>query len=332
MTKLSFLDLVNVVEGEEPADAIRRVGSVAAHVEACGYHRYWVAEHHGLSGVAAAATSLIIAEAGHATSRIRIGSGGIMLPNHSPLVIAEQFGTLDALFPGRIDLGLGRAPGADNRVARALRRDFMREAEEFPRNVMELRAHFTGEPEVGILAVPGRGAPIEMWILGSSLFGAQLAAALGMPYAFASHFAPDLLDEALTTYRRDFRPSAHLREPYAAAAMTAIAADTKEEGEFLASSVMQNFVAMRTGRPGKLPPPVDNYGANLDPAIGEMLGHVLQCSSFGSQEDVARGIKRFIARTQVDEVIIHSPAYDPAARLHSIGLIARAFESLPVSA
>jgi len=332
MTKLSFLDLVNVVEGEEPADAIRRVGPLAAHVETQGYHRYWIAEHHGLSGVAAAATALIIAEAGRTTSRIRIGSGGIMLPNHSPLVIAEQFGTLDALFPGRIDLGLGRAPGADNRVARALRRDFMQEAEEFPRNVVELRAHFTGEPEVGILAVPGRGAQVEMWILGSSLFGAQLAAALGMPYAFASHFAPDLLDEALTIYRRDFRPSVHLREPYAAAALTAIAADTTEEGDYLASSVMQNFVALRTGRPGKLPPPVENYGANLDPAIGQMLGHVLQCSSFGSQDDVARGIRRFIQRTQVDEVIVHSPTYDPAARFRSVELIAKAFETLHAAA
>ncbi len=213
MAKLSFLDLVNVTEGGTPAQAIARVGAVAAQAEACGYHRYWVAEHHGMAGVAAAATSLIIAQAGHATGKIRIGAGGIMLPNHSPMVIAEQFGTLDALFPGRIDLGLGRAPGADGRVLRALRRDYAREADEFPRSVVELRAHFTGDPDLGVVAVPGRGAPVEMWILGSSLFGAQLAAALGMPYAFASHFAPDLLDEALMIYRRDFRPSAHLTEP-----------------------------------------------------------------------------------------------------------------------
>ncbi|HWJ69308.1 MAG TPA: LLM class flavin-dependent oxidoreductase [Sphingobium sp.] len=325
MTKLSFLDLVNVAEGETPADAIRRVGPLAAHAEALGYHRYWIAEHHGMAGVAAAATSLIIAEAGRATSTMRIGSGGIMLPNHSPLLIAEQFGTLDALFPGRVDLGLGRAPGSDGKVARALRRDFMREAEEFPRNVLELRAHFIGEPDLGLLAVPGRGADVEMWILGSSLFGAQLAAALGMPYAFASHFAPDLLDEALMIYRRDFKPSAHLRAPYAAAAMAAVAADTAEEAEYIASSTMQNFVALRTGNPGKLPPPVENYVQSLPPALSGMLGHVLQCSTIGTQEDVARGLRGFIARTQVDELIVHSAAFDPAARMKSVALIARAF-------
>lgn len=332
MTKLSFLDLVNVVEGETSADAIRRVGPLAAHAEACGYHRYWIAEHHGMAGVAAAATSLIIAEAGRTTSTMRIGSGGIMLPNHSPLVIAEQFGTLDALYPGRIDLGLGRAPGADGRVAQALRRDFMREAEEFPRNVVELRAHFTGDPELGVLAVPGRGAQVEMWILGSSLFGAQLAAALGMPYAFASHFAPDLLDEALMIYRRDFRPSQHLRAPYAAAALSAIAADSAEEAELIASSMMQNFVALRTGRPGKLPPPVENYVASLDPSISAMLGHVLQCATFGTVEDVTQGLNRFIKRTQVDEVIVHSAAFDPQARMRSVALIAQAFEHLALPA
>jgi len=332
MTKLSFLDLVNVVEGETSADAIRRVGPLAAHAEAHGYHRYWIAEHHGMEGVAAAATSLIIAEAGRATSRMRVGSGGIMLPNHSPMVIAEQFGTLDALFPGRIDLGLGRAPGADGRLMRAMRRDFMTEAEEFPRNVVELRAHFTGDPDLGLVTVPGRGAQVEMWILGSSLFGAQLAAALGMPYAFASHFAPDQLDEALTIYRRDFRPSAHLRAPYAAAALSVVAADTAPEAEYIASSLMQNFVALRTGRPGKLPPPVENYVEGLPPQIQAMLGHVLQCSSFGTRDDVARGIDRFIRRTQVDEVIVHSPAFDPQARMRSVALIAQAFESATATA
>jgi len=332
MTKLSFLDLVNVVEGETSAEAIRRVGPTAAHVEALGFHRYWVAEHHGMAGVAAAATSLIIAEAGHATSHIRIGSGGIMLPNHSPLVIAEQFGTLDALFPGRIDLGLGRAPGADGRVAQALRRDFMREAEEFPRNVLELRAHFTGEPDVGILAVPGRDAQVEMWILGSSLFGAQLAAAFGMPYAFASHFAPDLLDEALATYRREFKPSAYLREPYAAAAISAVAADTTQEAHFIASSIMQNFVALRTGRPGKLPKPVENYLERLPINVSAMLSQTLQCSAFGTVEEVARAIRQFIKRTQVDEVIVHSPAYEFDVRKRSVALIAEAFASLPVDA
>ncbi len=332
MTKLSFLDLVNVRQDEETADAIARVRPVAAQAEALGYHRYWVAEHHGMAGVASAATSLIIAEAGHATKSIRIGAGGIMLPNHSPMVIAEQFGTLDALFPGRIDLGLGRAPGADGRVLRALRRDYNREAEEFPRNVVELRAHFTGEPDLGVIAVPGRGAAVEMWILGSSLFGAQLAAALGMPYAFASHFAPDLLDEALMIYRRDFKPSQHLRAPYAAAAFNAIAGETREEGRFLASSTVQNFVALRTGNPGKLPPPVEGYRESLDPAIRAMLNNVLRCAAFGSAQDVAEGLDLFVKRTQVDEVIIHSSVHDPAARLRSMALVAQAFETVKVAA
>jgi luciferase family oxidoreductase group 1 len=332
MARLSFLDLVNVAEGETSADAIARVGPLAAHAEAHGYHRYWIAEHHGIEGVAAAATALIIAEAGRTTQRMRLGAGGIMLPNHSPLVIAEQFGTLDALFPGRIDLGLGRAPGADGRVAQALRRDFMREAEEFPRNVLELRAHFTGEPDLGVLAVPGRGAQVEMWILGSSLFGARLAAAFGLPYAFASHFAPDLLDEALATYRRDFKPSAQLRAPCAAAAMSVIAADTGAEAAFIASSMMQNFVALRTGRPGKLPPPVENYRASLDPSSSAMLTHVMQCSAFGTIDEVARDLDRFIARTQVDEVIVHSPAFDPQARMTSLALTAQAFARLTIGA
>ncbi len=332
MTKLSFLDLVNVVEGESSGDAIRRVGPMAAHAEALGYHRYWIAEHHGMPGVAAAATALIIAEAGHATKTMRIGSGGIMLPNHSPYLIAEQFGTLDALFPGRVDLGLGRAPGADGRLARALRHDTMKEAQDFPRNIMELRAHFAGEPDLGLIAVPGRGAQIEMWILGSSLFGAQLAAALGMPYAFASHFAPDLLDEALLTYRREFRPSQYLSQPYAAAAMSIVAADTREQADYVASSMMQNFVSLRTGKPGKMAPPVENYIAGLDPALSGMLRNVMQCSAFGTQDDVAKGMADFIARTQVDELIVHSPAFDPQARLHSVALIAKAFERLNVPA
>lgn len=332
MTKLSFLDLVNVRQDEDAAAAIARVGATAAQAEACGYHRYWVAEHHGMAGVAAAATSLIIAEAGRATKTIRVGAGGIMLPNHSPMVIAEQFGTLDAMFPGRVDLGLGRAPGADGRVLQALRREYNREAEEFPRNVVELRAHFTGEPELGVIAVPGRGANVETWILGSSLFGAQLAAALGMPYAFASHFAPDLLDEALLVYRRDFRPSAQFKYPYAAAAFSAIAGETREEGRYLASSMEQNFVALRTGNPGKLPRPIEGYRDSLDPQVRMMLNHVLKCSAFGSVEDVATGLDTFLKRTQVDEIIVHGATYDPDARLRSIALVAQAFERLNVTA
>lgn len=332
MTRFSFLDLVNVNQGEQAADAIRRVGPLAAHVEALGYHRYWIAEHHGMEGVAAAATALILTEAGRATRTIRIGSGGIMLPNHSPLVIAEQFGTLDALFPGRIDLGLGRAPGADGKVSRALRRDLMSQAEEFPRSVVELRGHFTGEPDLGVTAVPGRGAAVEMWILGSSLFGAQLAAALGLPYAFASHFAPDALDEALHIYRRDFRPSAALREPYAAAAFNVFAADDQAEAELLATSMQQSFVALRTGNPGKLPPPVPGYKDDLPVNARAMLEHVMQASAIGTPDVVRRGIEGFIARTQVDEVIVCSAMFDFEARKRSLEIAADAFANLPANA
>ncbi len=328
MTRFSLLDLVNVTQGETPADAIARVGPLAAHAESLGYHRYWVAEHHGMEGIAGAATALVIAEAGRATRKIRIGSGGIMLPNHSPLVIAEQFGTLDALFPGRVDLGLGRAPGSDQRVARAMRRDLMQEAEAFPRNVAELRAHFTGEPDLGIIAVPGRGAQVEMWILGSSLFGAQLAAALGLPYAFASHFAPDALDEALYLYRRDFRPSASLREPYAAAAFNVFAADTQEEAELLATSMQQSFVALRTGNPGKLPPPVAHYKDSLPDNARAMLEHVLQASAIGTRDVVRDGLARFIARTQADEIIVSCAMFDFEARKRSLSIAAEAFAEL----
>ncbi len=328
MTRLSFLDLVNVRQGEDAASAIARVGPLAAHVEALGYHRYWIAEHHGMEGVAAAATALIIAEAARATTSIRVGSGGIMLPNHSPLVIAEQFGTLDALFPGRIDLGLGRAPGSDGRVARALRRDQMQQAEEFPRHVMELRAFFSGDPDLGIVAVPGLGARVDIWILGSSLFGAQLAAALGLPYAFASHFAPDALDEALYIYRRDFRPSATLREPYTAAAFNIFAADTQAEAELLASSMQQSFVALRTGNPGKLPPPVPNYRETLPETLQAMLERIMQASVIGTEPVVRAALERFIARTQADEIIVCCAMHDPAARQHSLAIAAQAYRAL----
>ncbi len=217
-------------------------------------------------------------------------------------------------------------------MLRALRRDYGREADEFPRNVVELRAHFTGDPDLGVMAVPGRGAKVEMWILGSSLFGAQLAAALGMPYAFASHFAPDLLDEALTIYRRDFRPSQHLDAPYAAAAFNAIGGETREEGRYLSSSMMQNFVALRTGNPGKLPPPIEGYRESLDPAIRAMLDNVLRCAAFGSVEDIAEGLGTFLRRTRVDEVIVHGSTFDPMARLKSMALVAKAFESVRAEA
>jgi luciferase family oxidoreductase group 1 len=267
---------------------------------------------------------VVLAHVGHATSRIRIGAGGIMLPNHNPFVIAEQFGTLEALFPGRIDLGLGRAPGADMRIAQALRKDLGRVSEYFPQDVIELRALFTGEPNVGIRATPGFGAQIDMWILGSSLFGAQLAAALGLPYAFASHFAPDLLDQALEVYRRSFRPSAEFEQPHAMAAMNVLCADSDEEAALLMTSMDQSFVALRTGNPGKLRPPVPGYRDSLPPHSLAMLEHMRSVSAIGSAETVADAIARFVERTGADEIIVSGSTYDPAARRRSLELTMKA--------
>lgn len=324
MTALSLLDLVPVTESGSVAQSLANAADLAAHAEALGYRRYWVAEHHGMDGIASAATAVVIAHVGQATRTIRIGAGGIMLPNHAPLQIAEQFGTLDALFPGRIDLGLGRAPGSDQRVARAIRRTLDSDPNAFPRDVLELQAYFAGDASAGIIATPGAGAAPELWVLGSSLFGAQLAAMLGLPYAFASHFAPDALDQALAVYRRDFRPSAALDRPYAMAGFNVFAADTREEAELLASSQQQAFVALRTGNPGKMRPPVPGYRESLPPAHASILDHVLSCSAIGTRDDVANGIAAFVARTGVDEVMIASSIYDHAARRHSIALTAEA--------
>ena len=328
MTKLSFLDLVPVTEGGSIAQSLAHAADLAAHAEKLGFHRFWVAEHHGMAGIASAATSLVLAHIGQATGTIRIGAGGIMLPNHAPMVIAEQFGTLEALFPGRIDLGLGRAPGSDGRVARALRRTLASDERQFPQDVLELQAFLAGDEQLGIRAVPGEGTHVPLWILGSSLFGAQLAAALGLPYAFASHFAPDALDEALDIYRRQFKPSAQLAEPYAAAAFNVFAADTREEAELLASSQQQAFVALRTGNPGRMKPPLAGYKDGLPPNARAILDHVLQCSVTGTADDVAEGLKAFQARTGVDEIIVASSMYDHDARKHSLSLTMQAAESL----
>jgi luciferase family oxidoreductase group 1 len=332
MTAYSLLDLVPVVEGGTVAQALANAAVMAAHAEANGYARYWVAEHHGMDGIASSATAVVIAHVGAATSTIRVGAGGIMLPNHSPLQIAEQFGTLDALFPGRIDLGLGRAPGSDQRVARAIRRTLETDPQAFPRDVLELQSYFADDGQTGIRATPGAGANPELWILGSSLFGAQLAAMLGLPYAFASHFAPDVLDQALAIYRRDFRPSAQLDRPYAMAGFNVFAADTDEEGEFLASSQQQAFVALRTGHPRQLPPPVAGYLDTLGEQGRAILGQVLQCSAVGSPATVARGLAEFVERTQVDEVMIASAIYDVDARLKSVAIAAQAMQELKVAA
>jgi luciferase family oxidoreductase group 1 len=321
---LSVLDLVPVRDGATVAEALAETALLAKCAEDAGYKRFWVAEHHAMEGVAGGATSVVLAHVGHTTSTIRIGAGGIMLPNHNPFVIAEQFGTLDALFPGRIDLGLGRAPGADMRIDQALRKDLARVSEYFPQDVVELRALLTGEPNVGIRATPGFGARIELWMLGSSLFGAQLAAALGLPYAFASHFAPDLLDQALEVYRRQFRPSAELEKPRAMAAMNVICAESDEEAALLCTSMDQSFVALRSGNPGKLRPPVPGYRATLAPHALAMLEHMRVVSAIGSPGTVGDAIARFVERTGVDEIIVSGSTYDPAARRHSLELTMKA--------
>ena len=328
MTKLSLLDLVPVIEGGTVTEALARAADLAAHAERLGYARYWTAEHHGMPGIASAATSVVLAHIGAATSTIRIGAGGIMLPNHAPLAIAEQFGTLDALFPGRIDLGLGRAPGSDQRTAQAMRRNLMSGAESFPRDIQELQAYFAGDDQTGFQATPGAGANPELWVLGSSLYGAQLAAHLGLPYAFASHFAPDALDEALTIYRRDFKPSPHLRQPYVMAGFNIFAADTREEAELIATSQMQTFVALRTGTPGRLKPPVERYRDMLPMQAQAMLAHVQQCASIGTQEDVERDLAAFLRRTRADEVIVSGMIYDSEARKQSFEIAMAAANQL----
>ncbi|QYU69001.1 LLM class flavin-dependent oxidoreductase [Leptolyngbya sp. 15MV] len=320
MTQLSVLDLVPVREGGTVAEAMAAATQLAQVAEQAGYRRFWVAEHHAMDGIAGGATAVVLAHIGNATSTIRIGSGGIMLPNHTPFQIAEQFGTLAALFPGRIDLGLGRAPGAGPELQRALRKDLHRAAEMFPQDVVELRALLAGDPEAGIRATPGAGAEVELWMLGSSLFGARLAAMLGLPYAFASHFAPDHLDGALELYRREFRPSEALDRPHVMAAMTVFCADSDAEAELLATSQAQSFVRLRTGNPGKLPPPVPGYRDSLPPSARAMLDHLSQASAVGTPQTVRARIEAFVARTGADEIVVSGATYDPAARLRSLEL------------
>ena len=332
MVSLSVLDLVPIGSGSTAAVALANSTALARRVDELGYTRYWVAEHHGMPGVGSSSPAVLVAHLAGATSRIRVGSGVVMLPNHQPLVIAEQFGTLDALFPGRIDLGLGRAPGSDQRVARAMRRTLDSDANAFPQDVMELQSYFADDGRTGIVSTPGAGANVPLWILGSSTFGAQLAAALGLPYAFASHFAPDALDTALAIYRRDFRPSAQLSRPHAMAGFNVFAADTDEEAELLASSQAQSFVALRTGNPRQLPPPVPGYRASLGAQGSAILDHVLQCSAVGSPDTVARQTAAFIERTGVDEVMVASAIYDHAARKRSLAITAEVMSGLTVPA
>lgn len=323
MTPLSVLDLAPIIQGGDAAQALRSSLDLARHVEKWGYRRFWLAEHHNMPGVASAATSIVIAHVAAGTSTIRVGAGGIMLPNHAPLVIAEQFGTLAALFPGRIDLGLGRAPGTDPRTARALRRNLAGDVDSFPDDVVELMGYFRpAEPGQGVQAVPGAGEEVELWILGSSLFGAQLAAALGLPYAFASHFAPAHLTRAIDIYRSRFRPSARLARPHVMLGVNVIAADTDDEARLLATSLQQAFVQLRRGRPSKLPPPVEGFDRRLTPDERAILDEALACSFVGAPDTVQRGLEEFLARTGADEIIVSSHVYDHAARLRSFEIAA----------
>jgi luciferase family oxidoreductase group 1 len=333
MIPFSVLDLSPVTEGSNAAEALARTRDLAQHAERWGYHRYWLAEHHNMPGIASAATSIVIAHVAAGTSTIRVGAGGIMLPNHAPLVIAEQFGTLESLFPGRIDLGLGRAPGSDQVTARALRRTLVGDVDAFPHDVLELMAYFQHpEPGQAVRAVPGAGLNVPIWILGSSLFGAQLAAALGLPYAFASHFAPAQMMDAIRIYREKFRPSSDLAAPYVMLGVNVIAADTDEEARLLLTSLQQAFVNLRRGRPGLLPPPVEGFEEQLEPFERMQLEQVLSASVVGSPDSVRRGLEQFISRTVADEVIIAAQIFDHAARLRSYEITARARDRLKQSA
>ena len=323
MIPLSVLDLSPVVEGSDAGQSLRNSADLARHVERLGYRRFWMAEHHSMPGIASAATAVALAYVGTHTSTIRIGSGGIMLPNHAPLIIAEQFGTLESLFPGRVDLGLGRAPGTDQAAAYAMRRNLSSDANQFPNDVVELMAYFKGE-KGRVRAVPGEGLDIPIWILGSSLFGAELAAMLGLPYAFASHFAPQMMMEAIDLYRHRFQPSQQLAEPYVMLGFNAIVADTDEQAELLATSQQQAFVALRSGTPVKLPPPRPGYADTLPTEARAILRSILSVSAIASPETARRHLQDFIDRTAPDELIVTAQVYDHQARLRSYELLMQA--------
>ncbi len=332
MTALSVLDLSPIVEGSDASQSLANSLDLARHAERLGYKRYWLAEHHNMPGIASAATAVVIAHVAGGTKTIRVGAGGIMLPNHAPLVIAEQFGTLAALHPGRIDLGLGRAPGTDMGTARALRRN-LEASDNFPQDVVELMGYFQpAEEGQRIHAVPGEGQKVPVWILGSSLYGAQLAAMLGLPYAFASHFAPAELDQALDIYRSRFQPSGQLDKPYVMLGLNVFAAPTDAEAKLLFSSLQQAFVNLRTGRPGRLPPPVEGYDQTLEPMAKTMLGQALSCAVVGSPETVRQGIDAFVRRTGADELMVTAQIFDHTARVRSFEILAEAHKALSQAA
>jgi luciferase family oxidoreductase group 1 len=328
MPLLSVLDLAHVPEGSTPSDALRNTLDLAQHAERWGYNRYWLAEHHNMVGIASAATSVVIAHVAGGTKTMRVGAGGIMLPNHSPLVIAEQFGTLDALFPGRIDLGVGRAPGTDQRTLRALRRD-PSAADTFPQDVLELQALLgPAQADQAIQAVPGTNSNVPIWILGSSLFGAQLAAMLGLPYAFASHFAPGALMQALQVYRERFQPSAQLERPHAMVGVNVIAADTDEEARHLFTSAQQSFTNLFRGARGKLQPPIDDIESYWSPHEKAQAMNMLSCSFVGSPDTVREGLEGFIRETGADEVMVASAVYDHRKRLRSYEILSDVHQAM----
>jgi luciferase family oxidoreductase group 1 len=332
MIPFSVLDLAPVAEGSTPADALQNSRELARRAEQLGFHRFWLAEHHGMPGIASAATAVVIGHVAAGTRTIRVGSGGVMLPNHAPLVIAEQFGTLAALFPDRIDLGLGRAPGTDPLTARALRRDLSSRAEHFAHDVQELQAYL-GPPDSGqrIRAVPGEGSNVPIWLLGSSLYSAQLASYLGLPFAFASHFAPADMIEALQVYRTTFQASAQLKEPYAMLTVNVFAADTDAEARRHFTSLQQAFINLRRGRPGKVPAPVDDIERIWLPDEKPGVLHALSCSFVGSASTIEPGLRDFIARHQPQELMIASHFFDHAARLRSLEITASVRDRLSLS-
>jgi len=328
MIPFSILDLSPINEGGDAAQSFRNTLDLARHAERWRYQRFWLAEHHGMPGIASAATAVLIGHVAGGTATIRVGAGGIMLPNHSPLVIAEQFGTLESLFPGRIDLGLGRAPGSDQLTARALRRNLSSDPNQFPQDVVELMDYFSATQRHAVRAVPGAGLNVPIWILGSSLFGAQVAAALGLPYAFASHFAPEQMMQAIALYRSTFKPSAQLAKPYVMLGFNVFAADTDEQAQFLATSMQQAFVNLRSGHPKRLQPPVEGYLDSIAPHQRDVLDEVLFCAAIGSRDTVKRTLKAFIEQTGADELMITSQIFDHTARLRSFEITAELREAL----
>ena len=323
MVPLSILDLSPIVEGGDAGQSLRNSLDLARHVEALGYGRYWMAEHHNLPGIASAATAVALAHVAAGTSTIRIGAGGIMLPNHAPLVIAEQFGTLAALHPGRVELGLGRAPGSDQLTMRAMRRNLLAGDDQFPRDVVELMNYFApAEPGQRLQAVPGAGLDVPIWILGSSLFGAQLAAYMGLPFAFASHFAPAALIEAMAIYRERFQPSPQLAAPHVMLGVTTVAADSDAEARFLFSSLQQSTLNNRTGTPSRVPPPVADFEATLDPYLRAVVDDALGAAVVGGPETVRRGLEDLVAHTHADELMVTANIYDHEKRKRSFTIIA----------